>query len=317
MTSPDLASDLTPFQQIDRTLSGDGFVGPDIVDYIQQLQAALSPPLPLSLHVAQQLRRLKGRTVSLFTGFVVPKLYPQGENDGPLGTLALARSLDRCGLVPTIWVDPQLLDNVLWLAAELGLKVPIHAIDLKVLQVTTPQPAVAIAIEKPGQNTAGIMHTFDGIAIDGGSIAIDSLFLQWLATETVTIGIGDRGNEIGFGNLRDAVTELLPASATCRCGCGHGVVSSTPTQLFLPAAVSNWGAYGIAAALAILENDERLLYLPAEEERLLQVAAVRGCVDGVKRRGGFGVDGHSGATSVAIVSRLQEIVQTMLQRSKS
>lgn len=317
MTSSDSPSDLTPFQRIDRTLSGDGFVDRDIVDYIQQLQAALSDPIPLSLHIAQQLRLLKGRTVSLFTGFVTPDFYPHGENDGPLGTLALARSLDRCGLIPTIWVDPQLLDNAVWLEAELGIDVPIYAINLDTLEPTAPQPAVAIAIEKPGQNAVDVMHTFDGIAIEGGSIAIDRLFLQWLASETLTIGIGDRGNEIGFGNLRDTVAELLPTSTTCRCGCGGGVVSGTPTKLFLPAAVSNWGAYGIAAALAILEDDETLLHLPIEEERLLRVAAVRGCVDGVRRRGGFGVDGHSGETSVAIVSRLQKIVQTALQGSTS
>lgn len=315
MTSSDPALDRVPFQQIDRTLSGDGFVARDIVDYIQHLQTALAVTLPLSLHIAQTLRLFKGSTVSLFTGFVTPGLYPRGENDGPLGTLALARSLARCGLIPTIEVDPQILDTVRWLAAELGFEARIDEIDLDVLAATPP--AVAIAIEKPGQNAAGIMHTFDGIAIEDGSIAMDSLFRQWLAAGTVTIGIGDRGNEIGFGHLQDVVTEQLPASATCRCGCGHGVVCSTATELFLPAAVSNWGAYGIAAALAILENDETLVHLPTEEQRLLQVAAVRGCVDGVRRRSGFGVDGHSGETSIAIVRRLHEIVQTALQGSRT
>jgi hypothetical protein len=262
------------------------------------------------------LHHLQGKTVSLFTGFVVPGLLPQGENDGPLGTLALARALDRCGLFPTIWVDPQLLDNALWLGAELGIEIPICPINLDVLDAAAVQPAASIAIEKPGQNAEGVMHTFDGTAIEGGSIAIDRLFLQWLASETLTIGIGDRGNEIGFGALKETVAELLTPSAMCHCGCGGSVISNTPTQLFLPAAVSNWGAYGIAAALAILEGNEMLLHLPAEEERLLQVAAVRGCVDGVRRRGGFGVDGLPGETSVAVVRQLQDIAQSAIQRSK-
>jgi len=295
------------FVQIDRTLSGEGFVEPDVCNYIQALQIALSEPIPLSLHIAESLRQLKGKEAYLFTGFVVPKLYPHGENDGPLGTLALARTLDRCGLIPTIWVDPQLLDNAMWLAAELGIELPIHAINLDELKDTIDPPAIAIAIEKPGQNAKTVMHTFDGIAIEGGSIPIDDLFLEWQTMETLTIGIGDRGNEIGFGTLQEIVAQLLPTSAACRCGCGGGVVSSTPTQLLLPAAVSNWGAYGIAAALAILEEGEALLHLPDEEERLLHVAAVRGCVDGVHRRGGFGVDGLAGQTSIAVVRELRDI----------
>jgi len=308
--------DLTPFRQIDRAVSGEGFVDPGVTNFIQQLQAAMNEPVPLSFHIAQQLHQLKGKTVFLFTGFVVPHLLPHGENDGPLGTLALARSLDRCGLIPTIWVDAQLLDTIRWLEAELGLDLPIHAIDLNVLAATTVQPDVAIAIEKPGQNSQGVLHIFDGLAIEGGSIPIDRLFANFLTTEAVTIGIGDRGNEIGFGRLSETVAHLLPSTTHCQCGCGGGVISSTSTGLFLPAAVSNWGAYGLAAALAILESNETLLHLPSEEERLLQVAAVRGCVDGVRRRGVFGVDGLSGETSVSVVRQLQRIVQKAVQKKE-
>ena len=263
--------------------------------------------MPLTLLIAQQLRQLKGKPVFLFTGFVVPKLYPRGENDGPLGTLALARALARCGCIPTMWVDPQLLDSAMWLAAELGTNVPIHPIRLRPLEKSFAPPAAAIAIEKPGQNAQGVMHTFDGVAIDGGSIAIDGLFLKWQSAGTLTLGIGDRGNEVGFGVLQQEVAQWLPTATTCQCGCGGGVVSGTPTQLFLPAAISNWGAYGLAAALAILESNESLLHLPEEEERLLHVAAVRGCVDGVQRSGGFGVDGLAGQTSIALVKALQDI----------
>jgi len=316
VTSSELESLQSSFGRIDHTLSGEGFVKPDVCKTIQALQIALSEPIPLSLHIAERLLDFKGKTVSLFTGFVVPEVYPQGENDGPLGTLALARTLDRCGLIPTIWVDPQLLDNAMWLAAELGIELPIHAINLDELKHTIDPPSIAIAIEKPGQNAKAVMHTFDGIAIAGGSIPIDDLFLEWQAIDTLTIGIGDRGNEIGFGTLQEVVAQLLPTSATCRCGCGGGVISSTPTQLLLPAAVSNWGAYGIAAALAILEGDESLLHLPDEEKRLLHVAAVRGCVDGLHRRGSFGVDGHPGQTSIAVVRELRDITLAAIEGLK-
>lgn len=317
MKSAPLDIELAPFEHIDRTVAGIGFVDQQLSDYIQRLQAALPDVPPLSYQIAESLRRLKGKKVFLFTGFVVPELYPQGENDGPLGTIALSRALDRIGLLPTIWVDPQLLDSAMWLGAELGIEAPIRAIDLNELGRCAHQPAAAIAIEKPAQNEKNTMHTFDGIAIASGSLPIDCLFHKWAEADILTIGIGDRGNEIGFGVLRDEVAKFRPETANCRCGCGGSVVSSTSTQLLLPAAVSNWGAYGIAASLAILANDEALLLDPDEETRLLQVAAVRGCVDGVRRRGGFGVDGISGQTSVAVVRRLQQIAQRAIKTSNN
>ncbi len=304
------------FKRIDHIVCGDGFVAPRVCEYIQQLQAALvTSELPLSFSIATQLLPLVGKTVFLFTGFVVPGLYPDGENDGPLGTLALARALAHCGLIPTVWVDPPLHDNAMWLAAELGTTFPIRSIDVAVVEKLMPQAAAAIAIEKPGRNAQGVMHTFDGIAIDGGSIPIDELFLKSSA-ETLTVGIGDRGNEIGFGSIHSLVGKLLPPSSTCQCPCHGGVICVTPTQLLLPAAVSNWGAYGIAAALAIFAGNPSLMITPQEEKHLLHVAAVRGCVDGVKRRGGFGVDGLAGDVSISVVQALCDVVEAALRSKK-
>ncbi|TFH06595.1 MAG: DUF4392 domain-containing protein [Candidatus Atribacteria bacterium] len=300
---------LDAFQSIDRAVSGEGHVEPSVVSYIQRLQQALSQPEPLTLQIAKQLHGLRGKEAYLFTGFVVPGLYPEGENDGPLGTLVLARALHLAGLIPMIWVDPQLLDNIMWLAAELAVSVPIKAIDLAQLAECRNEPAVVIAIEKPGANDNGIMHTFAGLPVSSGSISIDALFLEWNAMGTLTMAIGDRGNEIGFGALREQVVQWAPGSTDCHCGCTGGVAATTPAQFLLPAAVSNWGAYGVAASMAILARDKRLLLTPAEEERLLRVAAVRGCVDGICRRGVYGIDGLPGATSVALVQELQRIAQ--------
>jgi len=294
-------------RKIDRAVAGGDHVDSSVFDYIRALQQSLSQPEPLTLAIARQLSLLRDREAYLFTGFVVPGLYPHGENDGPLGTLVLARALQIAGVIPTIWVDPPLTDTAMWLAAELSIDIPVRAIDLMELAQDHHDPATAIAIEKPGSNSKNIMHTFDGIAIVSGSIPIDTLFANWHAAGTLTLGIGDRGNEIGFGALHDEIAFHMPSTLHCQCGCGGGVVAATSTQLLLPAAVSNWGAYGIAAAMALLANDKRLLLTPTEEGRLLRVAAVRGCVDGIQRRGCYGVDGLSGETSVAVVREIQRI----------
>jgi D-glutamate cyclase len=314
MSSSETSDGLDDFRRIDQVIAGVGFVDSQASDYIVRLQRALDEHSPLSLRIAEHLQRLRGMQVFLFTGFVVPQCCPQGENDGPLGTLALARMLGAAGLLPTIWVDPQLLDNILWLAAELGLTIPIRPIPLDGLPQATGLPAAAVAIEKPGRNPRGVMHTFDGLPIESGSVPLDDLFDDYNHAGVLTVGIGDRGNEIGFGALREEVLALRPKSACCRCPCGGGVVASTPTQLLLPAAVSNWGAYGLVSALSILLKDDTCLLDPREEERLLRVAAVRGCVDGVQRRGGYGVDGLSGETSIAVVGELQSIAKRAIER---
>lgn len=312
MTSSLETSTLDAFRQIDRVVSGQAFVSPEVAQFVQQLQTQKTQSDSLVLHIAQQLLRRSGESVFLFTGFVVPDRLPQGENDGPLGTLALARALHQAKLAPAIWVDWQLIDHTRWMAAELGVTSPVYALQSHELLELPHTPSAAIAIEKPGQNEYGVMHTFDGEAITGGSVAIDEPFLQWNDSDTLTLAIGDRGNEIGFGALRAEIEQLVPSSATCQCGCGGGVVSATPANLLLPAAVSNWGAYGLAAALSILTEDISLTLDPAEERRLLQVAAVRGCVDGIQRRGSFGVDGLSGETSVAVVRELKRIASAAI-----
>jgi hypothetical protein len=303
------------FKQIDALVCGEGFTSQETADRTRAYQAALHSDEPLCLTIAAALLGVPNARVSLFTGFVVPGKYPAGENDGPLGTAALARALKRVGLKPAIHVDPEILETMRWLLAELGADVCVTPID-RAAPVSLDLIDVAIAIEKPGANTEGVLHTFDGSRIEGGSKPIDRLFADLDRAGTLTIGIGDRGNEIGFGLLHDALGELTPRTQTCACGCGGGVAATTTTRHLYPAAVSNWGAYGIAAALALLGEDPTIALRPEEEQRMLLVAAVRGCCDGVRRRGVFGVDGLAGDVSVRLVGALHDVVAKFPAKSR-
>ena len=303
------------FKQIDALVCGEGFTSQETADRTRAYQAALHSDEPLCLTIAAALLGIPNARVSLFTGFVVPGKYPAGENDGPLGAAALARALKRVGLKPAIHVDPEILETMRWLLAELGADVCVTPID-RAAPVSLDSIDVAIAIEKPGANTEGVLHTFDGSRIEGGSKPIDRLFADLDRAGTLTIGIGDRGNEIGFGLLHDALGKLTPRTQTCACGCGGGVAAATTTRHLYPAAVSNWGAYGVAAALALLGEDPTIALRPEEEQRMLLVAAVRGCCDGVRRRGVFGVDGLAGDVSVRLVGALHDVVAKFPARSR-
>ncbi len=301
-----------PFAEIDRLVCGGGFIPDEIASRARALQAAAgrhAPDAPLSSTIVDALLAHRQGHVALFTGFVVPDTFPSGENDGPLGTVALARALLRAGVDVSIHADPQILDSTSWLAAEIGESIPITPI---APNTCADRIDVAIAIEKPGENAEGYLHAWSGRRIEAGSVSIDRLFQELQASGKLTVAIGDRGNEIGFGAIRDELLSLVPEARRCTCGCGGGIAADTPTDLLYPAAVSNWGAYGLCAGLALATGDRDLLLQPEEEERLLNVAAIRGCRDGLLMTAAFGVDGISGPISIRIVGALSAVVDAAL-----
>ena len=296
-----------PFERIDEAVCGGRAAPPEIADRARRLQTAVGANEPLCLRIARTLLGRPGARIALLTGFVVPGRYPVGENDGPLGAAVLTRSLLRAGFRPTVYADPEVVETMRWLLAEIGANAAAEAIPTDG-GVDPGTIDIAIAIEKPGANTEGVMHTFDGERIEAGSRSVDRLFHELAVRGKLTIGIGDQGNEIGFGLLGERLSKVHPDIGRCSCGCGGSIAAATATDLLYPAAVSNWGAYGLAAAIALLSNRLDCTPTPKEERRLLLVAAVRGCCDGARRRGTYGVDGITGDTSVQVVRELREIV---------
>ena len=108
-----------------------------------------------------------------------------------------------------------------------------------------------------------------------------ALFLAAPA-RTVTIGIGDGGNEIGMGTVRARVAR---AGAVFRA-----IASVVKVQHLVVAGVSNWGAYGVVAELARLAG-RPLLHTAEEEEAMVRACVDAGAVDGLTRRAEPTVDG--------------------------
>jgi hypothetical protein len=98
----------------------------------------------------------------------------------------------------------------------------------------------------------------------------------------VTVGVGDGGNEIGMGNVRARLARLGPLMAR--------IAAVVGTDHLVVAGVSNWGAYGIAAALGG-PTPQALLHTPDVERRLIRACVAAGAVDGLSRRRQATVDG--------------------------
>src|SRR5207253_3242280 len=103
----------------------------------------------------------------------------------------------------------------------------------------------------------------------------------------VTIGIGDGGNEIGMGKIPWAVIHRnIPNGGLVAC--------RVPTDHLIVCGVSNWGAYGLAAGIALLRGQKLApdLFDVEAERELLRIMVEQGpLVDGVTAQRIVTVDG--------------------------
>ena len=138
------------------------------------------------------------------------------------------------------------------------------------------EPSVLIAIERCGLSEDGLYRNMRGRDITPFTARTDHLFYDHPAT----IGIGDGGNEIGMGSVASiipTVPSLVAKPAMTRT-----------TELVL-SSVSNWGGYGLTAALSLRTGRNLLPTVETEREWICR-AVDAGAVDGVLGEARYGVD---------------------------
>jgi len=306
---------------------------------------AVQGDAPLCLQAAARLRErlANGGTTVITTGLILPGHYPYGETDGPIGTAVLARAL-ALGLSSRVLVvtEPELTGLVAALLRTIGLQVigpdafasedGRHRPVACVLPLSLDENTAAveakvyfdrfdvralIAIEKAGANAKGVYHMVGGTDLTPTVSKARALFDEASRRKILTIGIGDRGNELGLGPIAATTRALLPFGQDCGCPCHGGVADETPSDLAVPAVISNWGAYGIAACLAVLLDDVDLIQRPEIERALFDTALREGGVDGMSGRAITAADGVGVEENVAVVNLLREIYRAQSARNPS
>ena len=105
----------------------------------------------------------------------------------------------------------------------------------------------ALSIERCGRSADGAPRNMRGEDISAFTTPLDDLFL---AGPWQRIAIGDGGNEIGMGSV--------PASLIgAHVAHGETIACATPADHLIVAGVSNWGAYALIGALAVIRDDWR------------------------------------------------------------
>jgi hypothetical protein len=231
--------------------------------------------------------------VGLITGFYVPQGDPPAaETDGPVGAALLARGLNDVGVRCRLATDESCRQAcAVALSAAGATAVPVDAVEvaapLDALIETWRSGGVthAVSIERCGRSPDGAPRNMRGQNIAARTAPLDDLFTggPW-----ETIAVGDGGNEIGMGALpRALIAEHVAHGDTIAC--------VTPAQHLIVAGVSNWGAYALIGALAVLRSDWRATLLACLDETLdrqiLEATVSDGpAVDGVSLRRTMTVD---------------------------
>lgn len=218
---------------------------------------------------AEKLLQAPKGNVLITTGFYVAGY---AETDGPIGTLAVAKALEGLGYHGIVITD-KYCEGFFELK---NISVEYVAIDAdqsvyeEILEKY--RPVYMISIERCGHNLENEYANMRGDSITGQTACIDTLFELAAEKKIPTIGVGDGGNEIGMGNVRQVILEKLELNP-CVVTVDDLIIATT----------SNWGAYALAAYMAKLSGRPVFITYEEIEEYMAQIVAL-GCVDGVTKQ---------------------------------
>ena len=285
-------------------------------DDLYELYQMLDADGPISYQIAQAFLANPQAKVGIVTGATDKINFPNGESDGPLGAAAIARALEKLGYDVTIFTEEPAVMGVKEIQKILNSNVPVEAFngldDREQFHEIAQRLDICLFTEKLGMNEKGIQHSVTGRARTGNRAFVDWIVWEMEELGKVTIGIGDGGNEIGFGKVFLAARKLILHGKECVCGCGGGIITRTATTYLYPVSVSNWGCYALCAALAIGTKNPDLVVLPEEERTMLKRCVEIELNDGGSGKPYYAIDGIEGEVSVGLVRMLQDMVRVTL-----
>ena len=286
---------------------------------------------PLAMRAAERLcERVKEQDlVFILTGFVLlPHRKP--EMDGMVSSMLLARSLVLAfGAKPVIICPEDCVKAVKKCASVVGLHIYE---DLKTVQelpysmgvhaftknsnrasmeaewlIKYVLPSAVISVEAPGANHLGVYHNAVGKDVSELEAKSDILWELLKQKGVLNIAIGDLGNEIGMGTIGMHIRQYVPFTGPgeCICGCKGGTLAASSADHIITATCSDWGCYGLMAALAYLKRDMEILHREEMEAEVMRVASRSGLID---MTGSLlpGIDGFNTRMNTGIVSLMRQ-----------
>ena len=239
------------------------------------------------LRAARMMNSVNG-AVLIGTGFPVGNTF---ETDGPVGAIALYNAMERLNAEPVLVCGAPLSTHLRKQYRVHPLIVGPHKArqEEALAALEHWKPELLISIERPGLSGDGHYYNMRGEIISDRAACFDSFFIH---ADCKTIAIGDGGNEIGMGKVREAIIQLdiQPANTDC-------------DELIL-ADVSNWGALGLVAMLECVANTPLLQWHKPYE--ILEFLSNHGSVDGVTGKNELTEDSLPVEEGVSLLNQLME-----------
>ena len=226
------------------------------------------------------------------------------ETDGPPGAVGIGEALSKLDYkvvyISDLYTTP-LIRSVVGNAAEI-IEFPIFsneesnkfANDL----LKKYQPSVVVGIERCGFTDEYKFRNMHGKDISEYNAKTDYLFTN----HQNTVAVGDGGNEVGMGNCDQIIANNPKILIEKPC--------ITKVNELIVASTSNWGGYGLIAALSEKKNINLLPSIQREVE-ILDGFVEAGAVDGVSQKRISNVDGFSKEQNSAILQRLHDYLQSI------
>ena len=273
-----------------------------ILDQDKRGMLALRPYLPAD-YCSRAARFVMDHPgdVLIVTGFYV-LMAGKPETDGPPGAIAIGDTLKALGRRVTYVTDehtaPVLSD---WADGSNVVEFPIDDVAASQQHAKAVleriKPSLLISIERCGRNQDDAYLNMRSRDISPYTARLDYLF----DGSVPSVGIGDGGNEIGMGNLLEVIPSVdslpdTPAVAT--------------VDRLIIASVSNWGGYGLVAALSRLVG-KNLLPSVEHETRMIEGMVTAGAVDGTTGDAVPTVDNFNTDENGALLARLHRLVDAI------
>ena len=261
---------------------------------------ALKPHMPSNyMEACADLLLERGDKVFIVTGFYIIAAEAT-ETDGPPGAVAIGNALARLGNEVAYVTDELSSEAVRSIAEHEVIEFPItnhrESANFANEMMQEHSPSALVAIERAGLIGDGTYRNMRGIELTPYNAKIDHLFDQ----HPYSIGIGDGGNEIGMGNLQNVIPtiehEFLPKSPCV----------TTTTELIV-ASCSNWGGYGLIAALSLKNGVNLLPSVEAAKQMVRDIVAV-GAVEGMSGESKEWVDGRDLEADSACIRDLHALL---------
>ena len=256
-----------------------------ILDRDRRGVSALRPHLPADFcDQAASLVLEHPGTAMIVTGFYI-LAAGASETDGPPGAVVIGDTLQSIGYEVVYVSDRHTAPLMTAVVGSRGrvIDFPIagEAASKEFADglLSQTRPSVVISIERCGMTADGLFRNMHGQDITEFNAKVDYLF----SDHPHTIGVGDGGNEIGMGNLASVIPGV-PTLVRDPC--------VTRTTRLVISSVSNWGGYGLVAALSRQKGKDLLPSVEAEQDLVKSVVDM-GAVDGMSTRSEYKVDGFT------------------------